>query len=292
MLKKFGYLFKTMRLRQWPKNVFVLAALVFDQQLLVLSSLLRTLAALALFCLVSSLVYIINDLADIESDRQHPDKRHRPLAAGLLPKSWAITAAVVLTITTLPAAFLLSTGFGLVLTGYFILMVAYSFWLKNIVLLDVVIIAIGFVLRVASGLTVITTHQFSPWLFMATTFLALFIALGKRRSEIALLENAAGTHRRVLQGYSLALIDQLLIVVISSTLITYCLYTFSSTATAGYYGMMLTIPFVIYALFRYLYLLHAGNLGGAPEEVILTDHPFQLAVLLWGLTVILLLYVF
>lgn len=292
MLKKLGYLFKTMRPRQWPKNVFVLAALVFDQQLLSLPALGRTLAALALFCLVSSLIYIINDLADIESDRQHPDKRHRPLAAGLLPKSWAVTAAIVLAVTTLPLSFLLSTGFGLVISGYFLLMVAYSFWLKNIPLLDVIIIAVGFVLRVASGLTVIVTNAFSPWLFLATTFLALFIALGKRRSEIALLETSAAAHRKVLQGYSLALIDQLLIVVISSTLITYCLYTFSSTATAGYYGMMLTIPFVIYALFRYLYLLHSGSQGGAPEEVILTDHPFQLAVLLWGLTVILLLYVF
>ncbi len=290
MLKKFGYLLKTMRPRQWPKNVFVLAALVFDQQLFVLPSLLRTLAALGLFCLVSSLVYIINDLADIESDQQHPTKRHRPLAAGLLPKSWAVTAAIILALTTLPASFLLSTGFGLVITGYLILMVTYSFWLKNIVLLDVIVIAIGFVLRVASGLTVIVTHQFSPWLFLATTFLALFIALGKRRSEIALLETSAVSHRKVLQGYSLALIDQLLIVVISTTLMTYCLYTFSSIT--GYYDMMLTIPFVIYALFRYLYLLHAGTLGGAPEEMILTDRPFQLSVLLWALTVILLLYVF
>lgn len=290
MLKKFGYLLKTMRPRQWPKNIFVLAALVFDQQLFVLPSLLRTLAALGLFCLVSSLVYIINDLADIESDQQHPDKRHRPLAAGLLPKSWAVTAAIILALTTLPASFLLSTGFGLVITGYLILMVAYSFWLKNIALLDVIVIAIGFVLRVASGLTVIVTHQFSPWLFLATTFLALFIALGKRRSEIALLETAAISHRKVLQGYSLALLDQLLIVVISTTLMTYCLYTFS--AITGYYDMMLTIPFVIYALFRYLFLLHSGTLGGAPEEMILTDRPFQLSVLLWGLTVILLLYVF
>ncbi|MBG0788424.1 MAG: decaprenyl-phosphate phosphoribosyltransferase [Anaerolineaceae bacterium] len=292
MLKKFGYLLKTMRPRQWPKNIFVLAALVFDQQLFNLASLGRTLAAFALFCLVSSLIYIINDLADIESDRRHPDKCHRPLAAGLLPKHWAVTAAVILAVTTLPVSFLLSIGFGLVISGYFLLMLAYSFWLKNIALLDVLIIAIGFVLRVASGLTVITTNQFSPWLFLATTFLALFIALGKRRSEIALLEQSAGKARKVLEGYSLALIDQMLIVVISSTLMTYCLYTFSSTATSGNFGMMLTIPFVIYALFRYLYLLNTGHLGGAPEEVILTDHPFQLVVALWGLTVILLLYVF
>ncbi len=182
------------------------------------------------------------------------------MAAGLLPKRWAVTAAVILAIITLPLSFLLTIGFGLVICGYFLLMLAYSFWLKNIALLDVIIIAIGFVLRVASGLTVITTNQFSPWLFLATTFLALFIALGKRRSEIALLEQSAGKHRKVLEGYSLALIDQMLIIVISSTLMTYCLYTFSSTATSGNYGMMLTIPFVIYALFRYLYLLNTGHL--------------------------------
>ena len=145
MLKKFGYLIQTMRPRQWPKNIFVLAALVFDQQLFNRSALLRTLAALVLFCLVSSLVYIINDLADIDSDRHHPDKRHRPLAAGLLPKSWAITAGIVLALTTLPLSFLLSISFGLVISGYFLLMLAYSLWLKNIALLDVIIIAIGFV---------------------------------------------------------------------------------------------------------------------------------------------------
>ncbi len=211
---------------------------------------------------------------------------------GAAPKALGRHGGGCLAIITLPLSFLLSIGFGLVICGYFLLMLAYSFWLKNIALLDVIIIAIGFVLRVASGLTVITTNQFSPWLFLATTFLALFIALGKRRSEIALLEQSAGEHRKVLEGYSLALIDQMLIIVISSTLMTYCLYTFSSTATSGNYGMMLTIPFVIYALFRYLYLLNTGHLGGAPEEVILTDRPFQLTVALWGLTVILLLYVF
>jgi hypothetical protein len=153
-------------------------------------------------------------------------------------------------------------------------------------------IAIGFVLRVASGLTIIVTQQFSPWLFLATTFLALFMALGKRRSEIALLEQGAGSHRKVLEGYSLALLDQLLIIVVSATLITYCLYTFSSSATPGNYGMMLTIPFVIYALFRYLFLLHNGSLGGAPEDVLLTDRPFQIAVILWAVVVVILLYLF
>lgn len=292
MFKQLGYILKTMRPRQWTKNVFVLAAIVFDQQLLNRHSLLVTFIAVVLFCLVSSLVYVINDLVDIKADREHPQKRNRPLASGVLSKSWAIGAAVFLAAVTFPSAFLLSTGFGLIISGYFALNVAYSFWLKNIPLLDVMAIAFGFVLRVASGLTIITTQQFSPWLFLATTFLALFMALGKRRSEMDLLTKSAGTHRKVFEGYSLALLDQLLTIVVSATLITYCLYTFSSSTTPGNYGMMLTIPFVIYALFRYLFLLHNGTIGGAPEDILLTDQPFQIAVLLWAVVVILLLYLF
>ncbi len=292
MLKKLGYLIKTMRLRQWPKNIFVLAALVFDGQLFTLNSLLISLLAVLIFCLVSSLVYIINDLADIEADRQHPEKRNRPLASGKLSKNWAIGAAIVLGLLTLPSSFFISIYFGFVVSGYFVLMLAYSFWLKHIPLLDVMIIAAGFVLRVAAGLTIIATKQFSPWLFVATTFLSLFIALGKRRSEIDLLEKDAGSHRKVLGGYSLALLDQLLMIVVSATLMTYCLYTFSSSITPGNYSMMLTIPFVIYALFRYLYLIHIDHIGGAPEEIVLTDRPIQAAILLWALTVILILYLF
>ncbi|MCB2209727.1 decaprenyl-phosphate phosphoribosyltransferase [bacterium] len=292
MFKQLGYIIKTMRPRQWTKNIFVIAAIVFDKQLLNPRSLLVTFLAVILFCLVSSLVYIINDLVDIEADREHPKKRSRPLASGALSKSWAIAAAIFLAAITFPASFLLSTGFGLVISGYFALNIAYTFWLKNIPLLDVMAIAIGFVLRVASGLTIIVTQQFSPWLFVATTFLALFMALGKRRSEMALLAQGAGSHRKVLEGYSLALLDQLLMIMVSATLITYCLYTFSSSAAPGSYAMMLTIPFVIYALFRYLYLLHEGSIGGAPEDVLLTDRPFQIAVLLWALTVVLILYLF
>ncbi len=292
MFKQLGYLFKTMRPRQWPKNIFVLAALVFDGQLFTLGSLLVSLLAVGIFCLVSSLVYIINDLADIEADRQHPQKRNRPLAAGKLSKNWAFGAAIILGLLTLPSAYFISISFGLIVSGYFILMLAYSFWLKHIPLLDVMIIAAGFVLRVAAGLTIIVTKEFSPWLFVATTFLALFIALGKRRSEIDLLEKGAVTHRKVLDGYSLALLDQLLMIVVSATLITYCLYTFSSSITPGNYSMMLTIPFVIYAIFRYLYLIQIDHNGGAPEEIVLTDRPIQFAILLWGLTVIALLYLF
>lgn len=289
-MKQLAYILKTMRPRQWLKNVFIFAALVFDGQLLNWRSVLITSAAFVLFCLASSLVYIINDLADIKTDRQHPRKRLRPLASGSLTKRAAVIAAALLVLLIFPAAFLLNVNFGWVILGYFLLMMAYSLWLKHVPLIDVMIIAAGFVLRVAAGLVIITTKRFSPWLFVATTFLSLFIGLGKRRTEIHLLEKEAGTHRRVLDGYTLELLDQLLTIVLSTTLMTYCLYTFAAEITPGNYSMLLTIPFVIYGLFRYLYLVRVENIGGAPEEVILTDRPMQAAVGLWGLTVIIILY--
>jgi len=290
MIKKIGYILRTMRLRQWPKNAFVFAALIFDGQLFVFDSLLVTSFAFILFSLASSLVYIINDLSDIESDRLHPVKKHRPLASGLLSKKMAVVSAVVLFIFVFPAAFVLNVNLGLIISGYFILMLSYSLWLKHMPLIDVMIIAAGFVLRVAAGVVIIETQRFSPWLFVATTFLALFIGLGKRRAEIKLLDNAAVSHRRVLEGYSLDFLDQLITIVLSTTLMTYCLYTFSSPISPDNHSMMLTIPFVIYGLLRYLYLIRMKHIGGAPEEIVLTDRPMQIAVALWGLTVILIIY--
>lgn len=292
MPKLFRLIIKTMRPRQWPKNLFLLAGLIFDGQLTHFDSLSVTLLALILFCLASSLVYILNDLTDIKPDRLHPFKRNRPLASGQLSQRTAIIAAVVLFVLTFPSAFILNINFGLIISGYFLLMLAYTLWLKHIPIIDVMIIAAGFVLRVAAGVVIIVTTRFSPWLFVATTFLALFIALGKRRAEIDLLESAADSHRQVLKGYSLELLDQLLTIVMASTLMTYCLYTFSSPITPGNHVMMLTIPFVIYGLFRYLYLIRMKHVGGAPEEIVLTDLPMQLAVGFWGLTVIIILYVF
>ena len=290
MFKQLRLILKTMRPKQWIKNVFVLAAVVFDRQLTNTESVLVTLLAMLLFCLVSSLVYIINDLADVEADRQHPQKQHRPLASGELSRNWAIGAAVFLGLITFPAAYGLNLQFGLLISGYFLLMLAYSFWLKHIPLLDVMIIAVGFVLRVAGGQVIIVTERFSPWLYVATTFLALFIGIGKRRSELELLESQAVNHRRVLDGYTLELLDQMLVIVLSSTMMTYCLYTFTSADNLGNYSMLLTIPFVIYSLFRYLYLLKVKHIGGAPEVVVLTDRPMLFSIILWGLTVLLILY--
>lgn len=291
-MKGLTLILETMRPRQWLKNVFVFAALVFDGQLTNRHSLLVTTAAFILFSLASSLVYFINDLADIEKDREHPVKKERPLASGRLTKTAAQIAIGVLSLLAFPAAFFLNLNFGLIVSGYVLLMLAYSLWLKHIPLIDVMILSAGFVLRVAAGLVVIVTQRFSPWLFVATTFLSLFIGLGKRRAEIQLLETAAGSHRRVLEGYSLALLDQFITIVLSTTLMTYCLYTFSAEIKPGNYSMMLTIPFVIYALFRYLYLIRMKNFGGAPEEIVLKDRPMQAAIGLWGLTVVLFIYLF
>jgi 4-hydroxybenzoate polyprenyltransferase len=290
MIKQLQAILRTMRLRQWPKNIFVLAALVFDRQLTTWQPLFFTLLATILFCLTSSLAYIINDLTDIELDKQHPKKRFRPLASGLLSKKFAILSAIVLGLLIFPSAFIIDPLLGFILTAYLVLMVAYSLWLKHLPLIDAMIIAAGFVLRVAAGVVVIVPDRFSPWLFVTTTFLALFIALGKRRAELDLLETDASSHRRVLHGYSLELLDQLITIVLSATLMTYCLYTFSAPITPDNHSMMLTIPFVIYGLFRYLYLIRIEHIGGAPEEIVLTDHPMQAAIGLWGLTVILILY--
>lgn len=280
-----------MRPRQWPKNVFLLAGLVFDGQLTNPRALSITFVGLALFCLVSSLVYIINDLTDIETDRLHPTKQKRPLASGQLSKKTAVITAVILFILIFPISFILDIYFGIIISSYFLLMLAYSLWLKRIPIIDVMVIAAGFVLRVAAGVVIITTNQFSPWLFVATTFLALFIAIGKRRSEIDTLESVADAHRQVLKGYSLDMLDQMLTIILATTMMTYCLYTFASPITPGNHVMMLTIPFVIYGLLRYLYLIRMEHIGGAPEEIVLTDLPMQLAIGLWGLTVIIILYI-
>ena len=222
----FRALFKSMRPRQWTKNVIVYAALVFDQQFFNLEAFLRTTAGFILFCLISSAVYIFNDLADVESDRQHPDKKHRPIASGKLPLPVAWTAGIVLVVISLPLGYFLSPAFFIVLLVYFLLIAAYSLWLKHFAILDVLVIAAGFVLRVHAGVTLITVERFSPWLYVLTTLFALYIGFGKRRSELALLSHGAGAHRKVLDGYTLPLLDQYITIVSGMTIVVYALYTF------------------------------------------------------------------
>lgn len=285
-------LIKSMRIRQWTKNAFVLAAVVFDRQLGNQPAVLKSLAGFILFCLLSSSVYLINDVLDAPADRQHPEKRNRPIASGKLPVSVAITAAIVMIVVTIPAAFLLTVNFGWVTLAYFLINLAYSNWLKHIPLVDVMIIAAGFVLRVAGGVMLVVVERFSPWLYVVTTLGALYIGFGKRRSELALLEKEANSHRRVFDGYTIPLLDQLILIVSSTTIIAYSLYTFSAPNLPTNHSMMLTIPFVLYGVFRYLYLIQVKQSGGAPEELLLTDRPLQAAIALWGIAILIIFYLF
>lgn len=281
-----------MRPRQWSKNGFVFAALFFDRQVMQLSSIIEAILAFLLLCLISSAVYIMNDLADIESDRQHPIKQNRPLPSGQLNPTAARVALVVFVIVGLTASFALSVAFGYVVLGYFLLQVAYNWRLKQMVLLDVSAVATGFILRVAAGVAIIEVERFSPWLYVCTGFLALFLALGKRRHELDLLGTGAGNHRAILQEYNLDLIDRLMGIVGTSTLVSYSLYTFLSEGLPPNHLMMLTIPFSLYTLFRLLYLIHVRHEGGAPEEILLRDRPLQVTLFLWAVVIFLALYVF
>jgi 4-hydroxybenzoate polyprenyltransferase len=283
-------LIKTMRPRQWTKNGFVFIALVFDKQLLQSVPLLRTLAGFALFCLISSVVYIVNDIADIDADRQHPEKKNRPLPSGQLSVRVAWIAAVVITLVTLPLANLLAPAFTGVLALYLLINLAYSKWLKHIPIVDVLVLAAGFVLRVQAGVALIVVERFSPWLYVVTTLGSLYLGFGKRRAELALLAQGAGSHRKVLEGYTIPLLDQFITIVSGTTIVAYSLYTFSAPNLPVNHSMMLTIPFMVYIIFRYLYLIQVTNAAGAPEEVLLSDRPMQIAIALMGLAVLAVFY--
>lgn len=283
-------LIQALRPRQWTKNAFVFAALVFDTQLFLPIPLLRTVAGFALMCLISGAIYIVNDLADIEKDLQHPVKRLRPIPSGRLPRSVAIAAAAVLPLVTISLGMLLSPWFALILSVYFGMFLLYSWRLKDVVILDVLLIAAGFVLRVGAGVTLIAVERFSPWLYVCTILLALFLGFGKRRSELVMLMGNANQHRSALAHYTLPLLDNFITIVSGTTIVAYSLYTFSAPNLPLNHAMMLTIPFVVYGIFRYLYLIHVHNEGGAPEDVLLVDRPLQLSLVLWGMTAVLILY--
>ncbi len=284
-------LLKTMRPRQWAKNVFVFVALFFDRQITVPNSVLRTLAAFILLCLMSSAVYIMNDLADIENDRRHPTKKDRPLAAGQLNPAVAATAAVILAAGSLITGFLISVPLGWILLLYLVIQIGYTFWLKQVVLVDVLVVASGFILRIAAGVAVIDVQRFSPWLYVFGGFLALFMIIGKRRHELVLLGENAGDHRQILKEYNLDLVDRMLGLVTTGAVIAYTLYTFLAEGLPENHLMMLTIPFVLYAIFRYLYLIHVRHEGGAPEDIFLRDRAMQLSMFLYAIFVFIVLYV-
>lgn len=282
-------LLRNMRPKQWAKNLLIFAGLVFDRQLTYSPSLVRTIYGFLLFCLLTSSIYLINDIIDVEADRKHPQKKKRPIASGALPIPVAIGAAAVFLVSALVLGYLLSPIFAVVCAIYAVLNLSYSMWLKHQPIIDVMVLAGFYVLRVAAGVALIEVQRFSPWLYVFTTFLALFLGIGKRRAEI--LGNKPGDHsRRVLEGYTASFLDHLLIIVLCLAILTYSLYTFSAPNLPENDVMMLTIPFVIYGFFRYLYLVQVRNIGEAPEDVLFSDRPIQADLLLWGASILLIFY--
>lgn len=282
------YLLKTMRPKQWTKNMVIFAGIIFAQKIFMETYVLKTVFAFAIFCVLSGSVYIINDIIDIEKDRAHPHKRYRPLAFGQLNASLAAGFAVFTALASLSGAFWLNLNFGLSAVAYLALTTAYSFKLKNVVIVDVLTIAIGFVFRAVAGAAAIAVN-ISPWLLVCTFLLALFLALTKRRHELLLLENNAFLHRKILDEYKPEMLEQMISVVTSSTVMAYSLYTFTSGHSEYLMG---TIPFVIYGVFRYMYLVHQKNIGGSPESALFKDLPMALNIILWGISCSLILYYF
>jgi 4-hydroxybenzoate polyprenyltransferase len=285
-------LLRTLRPRQWIKNGFVFVALVFDQKLFNWPLLFKTTFAFILFCMISSTVYIINDLADLEKDKQHPKKRNRALPSGQLQPWFAVLSAVGILAVCLSLSFWLNLYFGLIVATYFVLNLFYSFVLKHVVIIDVMVVAVGFVLRVAAGVIIVDAERFSPWLYLVTILGALFMAIGKRRHELVLLGGGANAHRKILDEYNLKLLDDMTYLVTTGAVIAYSLYTFSAVNLPPNHTMMLTIPYIIYFIFRYQYLIHVKGEGGAPEMLLYTDLPLLLDAVLWGITVVLIMYVF
>ncbi len=278
---------KELRPKQWTKNLLVFAALIFTIPDITVNMVYAALAGFMLFSFVSGAVYILNDLVDLELDRQHPIKKNRPMASGNLPPAIAVSAGSILLLVSLVTSYYLNTWFGLILTVYFVLNVAYSFYLKNVVIIDVMVIATGFVLRAAGGAYVIDVPM-TPWFIICTMLLALFLAISKRRHELTLVEaeGTQGDYRMVLNSYSTRLLDEMNSIVTTATIISYALFTFTSGRTLN---LMWTIPLVIYGIFRYLYLIHIENKGGQPDEILLKDKPILITVLLYTVLLIVIL---
>ncbi len=284
-------LLRGMRPKQWTKNLLVFAALIFAQRFDDLGAIATTVLAFVLFCLLSSSIYLINDVVDCAEDRQHPTKRRRPIAAGELPIPVALATAIVLGPGSVVGCYLINIPTGHIAAGYLLLTLAYAFMLKHRVILDVLTVAAGYVLRAAAGATAIAV-VISEWLLICTILLALFLVLSKRRQELVGLQEGAVDQRPILSEYSLPLLDQMIAVVTASTVMSYALYTISARTVAevGSNWLMYTIPFVIYGIFRYLYLVHQKNQGEAPDRVLLTDTPLMINVVLYTIAVIVILW--
>jgi 4-hydroxybenzoate polyprenyltransferase len=281
---------EAMRPRQWVKNLFVFAGLLFSHKLFTPLAVLAV-AAFAVFCLLSGAMYLLNDVADREKDRLHPTKRKRPVASGRLAVSTAVIAAITCLALALGGSVAISWPFAAVAVAYAVLLTSYSAWLKHVVIVDVLVVAIGFVLRAVGGAVAIDV-EISGWLLICTILLALFLALGKRRHEYLALEGQGAAHRPILTEYSAALLDQMIAVVTASTVTAYALYTMSPETVAKFHTQLLpaTLPFVLYGIFRYLYLLYRRQLGGNPSELFLNDAPLLVNTFLWFLVVLAIIY--
>jgi 4-hydroxybenzoate polyprenyltransferase len=281
----------SLRPGQWIKNLVVFAGLLFGKRLLEPTAVAEACAAFVVFCALSGVIYLLNDVADRDADRRHPLKSKRPIASGQLSPGLALAVSVVIAGIAVPVAFWLSPAFGVVALAYVVLLAAYSARLKHIVIIDVLTIAIGFVLRAVAGAVAIDV-AISHWLLVCTVLLALFLAMSKRRHELTLLAAGATEHRPILGEYSPYLLDQMISVVTASTLIAYIFYTISpeTLKNFGTQGLALTIPFPLYGIFRYLYLVHRKEGGGSPAEMLLTDRPLLLCVALWAAAVVVIVY--
>jgi 4-hydroxybenzoate polyprenyltransferase len=281
----------SLRPSQWTKNLIIFAALMFGQRLFDPTSVLQATAAFVIFCALSGVVYLVNDIADRDADARHPVKKHRPIASGAVPVRVAAAAAVAIGAVAIASAYWLQPTFGVLATAYLLLLILYSGPLKHAVIIDVITIAIGFVLRAAAGAVAIGVHA-SHWLYVLTMLLALFLALSKRRHELVLLADRATGHRKILQEYSPYLLDQMIAVVTASTIVAYAFYTVSPE-TVEKFGtdlLGLTLPFPLYGIFRYLYLVHQKEGGGSPADMLLTDRPLLICVGLWAATAALIIY--
>jgi 4-hydroxybenzoate polyprenyltransferase len=283
-------LLASLRPRQWVKNLFVFAGVIFSQQLL--TPLVWTaLGAFIIFCGLSGAIYLFNDVMDAERDRLHPSKRLRPIASGALSPSTAVVFGGLLLAGCLAAAFRIGVSFGLVAVGYGVLLTAYSLWLKHMVILDVLTVAAGFVLRAVAGAVAVEV-EISGWLLICTILIALFLALGKRRHEYRSLARDAAAHRPILAEYSESFLDQMISVVTASTVTAYALYTMSPETVAKFHTRLLplTLPFVLYGIFRYLYLLYRRDLGGNPSDLLVSDRALLFDALLWMLATFAIIY--
>jgi len=271
-----------MRPKQWPKNLFVYVALIFTDNW---GKIGVTTLAFLLYCLISGSVYLMNDVVDREQDRLHPEKRNRPIASGRLPVGTAIAASLLFGWGGVAAAFLFNLKFGLITLGYYLLQIAYTFVLKHVVLVDVFAIAAGFVFRAVAGAFAIQVPN-SVWLLVCMFLLALFLGFGKRRHELLSLADEASNHRQILAEYSIPFLDQMVAIVLGSLIVCYALYTITSPTANKHHALVATLPFVMYGIFRYLYLIHMQHKGGSPETILLEDRPMQINLLLWFITVV------